>query len=197
MAASQVGRPGRSPGRVGSSCEISLPAGHRFSTGSRPSGSRAHGGPAEGSLSVGARQIGCPKGADGSPRTGKDGRHDIACPPRGVLPACSASSRTLTTWSTAHPRPWLAGPRAASRSAICCSPAARPACPTLPNRRQTARLRVAEQQAACVIVGVNHLTVLEHPDVVALSPTAEIYHVTLTPSIDTVPSRCAGTPPTD
>ena len=29
---------------------------------------------------------------------------------------------------------------------------------------ETARLRVAEQQAACAIVGVKHLTVLEHPD---------------------------------
>jgi LmbE family N-acetylglucosaminyl deacetylase len=29
---------------------------------------------------------------------------------------------------------------------------------------ETARLRVAEQQAACAAVGVNHLTVLEHPD---------------------------------
>ena len=29
---------------------------------------------------------------------------------------------------------------------------------------QTARLRAAEQQAACAIVGVKHLTVLEHPD---------------------------------
>jgi LmbE family N-acetylglucosaminyl deacetylase len=29
---------------------------------------------------------------------------------------------------------------------------------------ETARLRVAEQQAACATVGVNHLTVLEHPD---------------------------------
>src|SRR5260370_562463 len=29
---------------------------------------------------------------------------------------------------------------------------------------ETARLRVAEQQAACAVVGVKHLTVLEHPD---------------------------------
>src|SRR5260370_37039752 len=29
---------------------------------------------------------------------------------------------------------------------------------------ETARLRVAEQQAACAVVGVRHLTVLEHPD---------------------------------
>jgi LmbE family N-acetylglucosaminyl deacetylase len=29
---------------------------------------------------------------------------------------------------------------------------------------ETARLRLAEQQAACAIVGVEHLTVLEHPD---------------------------------
>ena len=29
---------------------------------------------------------------------------------------------------------------------------------------ETARLRVAEQQAACAAVGVTHLTVLEHPD---------------------------------
>jgi LmbE family N-acetylglucosaminyl deacetylase len=29
---------------------------------------------------------------------------------------------------------------------------------------ETARLRVAEQQAACAAVGVDHLTVLEHPD---------------------------------
>src|ERR687891_2893530 len=29
---------------------------------------------------------------------------------------------------------------------------------------ETARLRLAEQQAACATVGVNHLTVLEHPD---------------------------------
>jgi LmbE family N-acetylglucosaminyl deacetylase len=29
---------------------------------------------------------------------------------------------------------------------------------------ETARLRVAEQQAACAAVGVKHLTVLEHPD---------------------------------
>ncbi|MFD4644177.1 PIG-L deacetylase family protein [Lentzea sp. NPDC058436] len=29
---------------------------------------------------------------------------------------------------------------------------------------ETARLRVAEQQAACAVVGVEHLTVLEHPD---------------------------------
>jgi LmbE family N-acetylglucosaminyl deacetylase len=29
---------------------------------------------------------------------------------------------------------------------------------------ETARLRVAEQQAACAVVGVQHLTVLEHPD---------------------------------
>jgi LmbE family N-acetylglucosaminyl deacetylase len=29
---------------------------------------------------------------------------------------------------------------------------------------ETARLRVTEQQAACTAVGVNHLTVLEHPD---------------------------------
>jgi LmbE family N-acetylglucosaminyl deacetylase len=29
---------------------------------------------------------------------------------------------------------------------------------------ETARLRVAEQQAACAVVGVTHLTVLEHPD---------------------------------
>src|SRR5437773_6329003 len=29
---------------------------------------------------------------------------------------------------------------------------------------ETARLRVAEQQAACAIVGVKHLTFLEHPD---------------------------------
>jgi LmbE family N-acetylglucosaminyl deacetylase len=29
---------------------------------------------------------------------------------------------------------------------------------------ETARLRVAEQQAACAVVGVTHLTVLQHPD---------------------------------
>ena len=29
---------------------------------------------------------------------------------------------------------------------------------------ETARLRVAEQQAACAVVGVKHLTVLQHPD---------------------------------
>ena len=29
---------------------------------------------------------------------------------------------------------------------------------------ETARLRLAEQRAACAIVGVEHLTVLEHPD---------------------------------
>src|SRR5437667_1837098 len=29
---------------------------------------------------------------------------------------------------------------------------------------ETARLRAAEQQAACAVVGVRHLTVLEHPD---------------------------------
>jgi LmbE family N-acetylglucosaminyl deacetylase len=29
---------------------------------------------------------------------------------------------------------------------------------------ETARLRLAEQQAACAVVGVKHLTVLEHPD---------------------------------
>jgi LmbE family N-acetylglucosaminyl deacetylase len=29
---------------------------------------------------------------------------------------------------------------------------------------ETARLRVAEQQTACALVGVKHLTVLEHPD---------------------------------
>src|SRR5688500_12512005 len=29
---------------------------------------------------------------------------------------------------------------------------------------ETARLRVAEQRAACAVVGVDHLTVLEHPD---------------------------------
>src|SRR5215831_12405020 len=29
---------------------------------------------------------------------------------------------------------------------------------------ETARLRAAEQQAACAVVGVTHLTVLEHPD---------------------------------
>src|SRR5262249_57027099 len=29
---------------------------------------------------------------------------------------------------------------------------------------ETARLRVAEQQAACAAVGVTHLTILEHPD---------------------------------
>ncbi|PXY36805.1 GlcNAc-PI de-N-acetylase [Prauserella flavalba] len=29
---------------------------------------------------------------------------------------------------------------------------------------ETARLRVAEQQAACAVVGVEHLTVLDHPD---------------------------------
>ncbi|HEY3683126.1 MAG TPA: PIG-L deacetylase family protein [Streptosporangiaceae bacterium] len=29
---------------------------------------------------------------------------------------------------------------------------------------ETARLRVAEQEAACAVVGVRHLTVLEHPD---------------------------------
>jgi LmbE family N-acetylglucosaminyl deacetylase len=29
---------------------------------------------------------------------------------------------------------------------------------------ETARLRVAEQRAACAVVGVEHLTVLEHPD---------------------------------
>ena len=29
---------------------------------------------------------------------------------------------------------------------------------------ETARLRVAEQQSACAVVGVKHLTVLEHPD---------------------------------
>jgi LmbE family N-acetylglucosaminyl deacetylase len=29
---------------------------------------------------------------------------------------------------------------------------------------ETARLRVAEQQAACDVVGVKHLTILEHPD---------------------------------
>jgi LmbE family N-acetylglucosaminyl deacetylase len=29
---------------------------------------------------------------------------------------------------------------------------------------ETARLRLAEQQAACAVVGVSHLTVLEHPD---------------------------------
>ena len=29
---------------------------------------------------------------------------------------------------------------------------------------ETARLRVAEQQAACAVVGVKHLAVLEHPD---------------------------------
>ena len=34
--------------------------------------------------------------------------------------------------------------------------------PNLPE--ETARLRVAEQQAACAVVGVRHLTVLEHPD---------------------------------
>jgi len=35
----------------------------------------------------------------------------------------------------------------------------------MPNRpEETARLRVAEQQAACAVVGVKHLTVLEHPD---------------------------------
>jgi LmbE family N-acetylglucosaminyl deacetylase len=35
----------------------------------------------------------------------------------------------------------------------------------MPNPPQeTARLRVAEQQAACAAVGVTHLTVLEHPD---------------------------------
>ncbi|WP_207755868.1 PIG-L deacetylase family protein [Nonomuraea cypriaca] len=35
----------------------------------------------------------------------------------------------------------------------------------MPNPPQeTARLRVAEQQAACAVVGVKHLTVLEHPD---------------------------------
>jgi LmbE family N-acetylglucosaminyl deacetylase len=34
--------------------------------------------------------------------------------------------------------------------------------PNLP--QETARLRVAEQQAACAVVGVKHLTVLEHPD---------------------------------
>jgi LmbE family N-acetylglucosaminyl deacetylase len=35
----------------------------------------------------------------------------------------------------------------------------------MPNPPQeTARLRVAEQRAACALVGVNHLTVLEHPD---------------------------------
>ncbi|GAA3114090.1 LmbE family N-acetylglucosaminyl deacetylase [Kribbella aluminosa] len=35
----------------------------------------------------------------------------------------------------------------------------------MPNRpEETARLRVAEQQAACAVVGVNDLTVLEHPD---------------------------------
>lgn len=35
----------------------------------------------------------------------------------------------------------------------------------MPNApEETARLRVAEQQAACAVVGVKHLTVLEHPD---------------------------------
>ena len=35
----------------------------------------------------------------------------------------------------------------------------------MPNRpEETARLRVAEQQAACAVVGVEHLTVLEHAD---------------------------------
>jgi LmbE family N-acetylglucosaminyl deacetylase len=35
----------------------------------------------------------------------------------------------------------------------------------MPNRpEETARLRLAEQQAACAVVGVTHLTVLEHPD---------------------------------
>ncbi|NGY61014.1 PIG-L family deacetylase [Lentzea sp. NEAU-D13] len=35
----------------------------------------------------------------------------------------------------------------------------------MPNHpEETARLRVAEQQAACAVVGVGHLTVLEHPD---------------------------------
>ena len=35
----------------------------------------------------------------------------------------------------------------------------------MPNRPdETARLRVAEQQAACAVVGVKHLIVLEHPD---------------------------------
>lgn len=35
----------------------------------------------------------------------------------------------------------------------------------MPNHpEETARLRVAEQQAACAAVGVEHLTVLEHPD---------------------------------
>jgi LmbE family N-acetylglucosaminyl deacetylase len=35
----------------------------------------------------------------------------------------------------------------------------------MPNRpEETARLRAAEQQAACAVVGVRHLTVLEHPD---------------------------------
>ncbi|MER7251305.1 PIG-L deacetylase family protein [Kribbella sp. NPDC000426] len=35
----------------------------------------------------------------------------------------------------------------------------------MPNRpEETARLRVAEQQAACAVVGVTDLTVLEHPD---------------------------------
>jgi LmbE family N-acetylglucosaminyl deacetylase len=33
---------------------------------------------------------------------------------------------------------------------------------------ETARLRVAEQQAACAIVGVEHLAVLEHPDGVVI-----------------------------
>src|SRR3954453_4854456 len=35
----------------------------------------------------------------------------------------------------------------------------------MPNHpEETARLRVAEQQAACAVVGVEHLTILEHPD---------------------------------
>ena len=38
---------------------------------------------------------------------------------------------------------------------------------------ETARLRVAEQQAACAVVGVKHLTVLEHPDGVLLRAVRE------------------------
>ena len=58
----------------------------------------------------------------------------------------------------------------------------------MPNpSEETARLRVAEQQAACAVVGVKHLTVLEHPDGVL------VYGLDLRRDIC---RKCAGTTPT-
>ncbi|WP_427896435.1 PIG-L deacetylase family protein [Kribbella sp. GL6] len=81
---------------------------------------------------------------------------------RNPSDGCCASSRTLTTWSTgasAAVARWTARDIEVGYLLLTRGEAGMPNPPA-----ETARLRVAEQHAACEVVGVNHLTVLDHPD---------------------------------